>query len=348
MSTLHRDVALVAMVLAVTAGSAAAQAVGPNGEVDGLSAKFITVDGVKTRYYDYGQGEPLVLVHGGGLGGSSTANNWSRNLLPLSKRFHVIAVDRLGQGMTGVPADDARLNSQGVVDHLYAFIRALGLTKINLVGHSAGGGTVFNLALQHPELVDKLVLVSRAGHMPSPGPGNQRLDDVLAKCPPGPGFDYSYCRLQALGYHSDTFPLDYMKADDWMGHQPAAVDAQKRLAAIRARAAAAQAQTQAQNTAAREETWAKARAGALMMPILIYTGMQDMLTWMTPDAHNMIRSELGFVDILGTKNPRVKLTVVNDAGHFPYREHPEQFNNDLTNWIDFWNANRTIDLKMGR
>ena len=348
MSKLHRDVAVLAAAFAIGVLGETTHAVGPNGEVDGLSAKFIDVNGVKTRYYDYGQGEVLVLVHGGGLGGSSTANNWSRNIPGLSKRFRVIAVDRLGQGMTGVPDDDAKFNNDGVVDHLFNFIRALNLTKINLVGHSAGGGTVFSLALQHPELVDKLVLVSRAGHMPSPGPGNQRLDDVLAKCPPGPGFDYSYCRLQALGYHSDTFPRDYMEADDWMGHQPAAVAAQKRLAAIRAKNAAAQGPNPAPNNTARDETWARARAGALTMPILIYTGMQDMLTWMTPDEHNMIRAELGFFDIVGTKNPRVKMTVVNDAGHFPYREHPEQFNNDLTNWIDFWNANRNIDLKMGR
>jgi hypothetical protein len=41
--------------------------VGPNGEVDGLTAKFVDVNGVRTRYYDYGQGETIVLLHGGGL-----------------------------------------------------------------------------------------------------------------------------------------------------------------------------------------------------------------------------------------------------------------------------------------
>jgi len=50
----------------------------------------------------------------------------------------------------------------------------------------------------------------------------------------------------------------------------------------------------------------------------------------------MMRGELGFFDIVGAKNSRVKLIVVNDAGHFPYREHPEQFNADLIQFIEFW------------
>ena len=47
--------------------------VSPNAEVAGLKAKFIDVQGVRTRYYEYGQGEPLVLVHGGGRGTTSSS-----------------------------------------------------------------------------------------------------------------------------------------------------------------------------------------------------------------------------------------------------------------------------------
>ncbi len=54
---------------AQTAGGQAAAdrpaGVGPNGELDGLQAKFVDVNGVSTRYFDYGEGEPIVLIHGG-------------------------------------------------------------------------------------------------------------------------------------------------------------------------------------------------------------------------------------------------------------------------------------------
>ena len=58
------------------------------------------------------------------------------------------------------------------------------------------------------------------------------------------------------------------------------------------------------------------------------------------DPHAMMRRELGFFDIVGAKNPRVKMVLINEAGHFPYREHPEQFNAHLVNFIDFWSTHQ--------
>jgi pimeloyl-ACP methyl ester carboxylesterase len=91
-----------------------------------------------------------------------------------------------------------------------------------------------------------------------------------------------------------------------------------------------------ENDAYREQAWRTARAGGIHVPVLIFTGKQDTLSWDADDPYGMIRRELGFFDIVGTKNPHVKLIVINEAGHFPYREHPEQFNGDLTQFIEFW------------
>ena len=63
----------------------------PDGSIAGLKAKFVDVKGVKTRYYEAGQGEPMVLVHGEGWSGHSSANTWSKNIPGLAKRFHVFA-----------------------------------------------------------------------------------------------------------------------------------------------------------------------------------------------------------------------------------------------------------------
>jgi hypothetical protein len=87
--------------------------VSPNGEVAGLKAKFANVNGLRTRYYEMGQGEPMVLVHGEGWSGHSSANAWSKNIPGLAKRFHVYAPDKIGSGMTDNPKDLKDYNLQG-------------------------------------------------------------------------------------------------------------------------------------------------------------------------------------------------------------------------------------------
>src|SRR5262245_8672802 len=70
----------------------------------GLLAKFIDAGGIKTRYYDEGSGEPMVLVHGTGFSGVASANTWALNIPGLSARFHVYAPDKLASGLTDNPA----------------------------------------------------------------------------------------------------------------------------------------------------------------------------------------------------------------------------------------------------
>jgi 2-hydroxy-6-oxonona-2,4-dienedioate hydrolase len=321
---------------------------GPNGEVDGLTAKFVDVNGIATRYFDYGKGEIVVLVHGGvGMGMSSTANNWSRNIAGLAKRFRVLAPDRVGQGMTGVPADEKLATSQYGIEHVYQFIRKMTPGKVHLVGHSSGSNLVFSLALAHPEIIKTLTIIAgspvQPANAPVTPPGTRQSPSVLQatldKCPPGPSREYSYCRLMALGYTPQTFPADYAAADDWMSTQPPALATQKLLDARRAaqQAQARPPQQQAQ-AAARAANLEKIKNGVLSMPILIVHGMQDGLAWRTSDPWRSFGNELGFMDAVGLagKNPKVSMIIMNAAGHFLYREHPEEFNAYLMTFIDFW------------
>src|ERR1019366_615012 len=70
----------VTALFVILGGQAAASAANDPASLPGLTSKFVDVKGVKTRYYEMGQGEPMVLVHGGATAGSSTANVWSRNI----------------------------------------------------------------------------------------------------------------------------------------------------------------------------------------------------------------------------------------------------------------------------
>jgi 2-hydroxy-6-oxonona-2,4-dienedioate hydrolase len=352
---------LAALLAAGSGATALAQAkrpagVGPNGEVDGLTAKFTDVGGVSTRYYDYGKGEVIVLVHGGmGMGMSSTANNWSLNILGLAKRFRVLAVDRVGQGMTSVPADEKLVTTQYGIEHVYQFIRKMTTEKVHLVGHSSGSRLAFDLALAHPEVIKTMSLIAPGGGLAQPANappappaaqrGPSRLQAVLDKCPPPPSREYSYCRLMALEHVKGTFPADYAAADEWMGAQPPAVATQKLLDARKAAQGAPptpgqQTPEQQAQAALRAAASEKVKNGVLSMPILIVHGMQDGLAWRASDPWRDFTNEMGLMDAVGQggKNPKVSMVVMNESGHFPYRDHPAAFNAYLMTFIDIWNA----------
>ena len=131
---------------------------------DGLDTSklhFTDVGGVSTRYYDDGDGEPLVLFSGGQFGFPFTysLDHWSLNLPGLARDFRVIAVDKLGQGHTANPLSNEDYTFDAVVDHAYGLIKGLGLERVSVAGHSRGALLVARLALDHPELVKKLIIV---------------------------------------------------------------------------------------------------------------------------------------------------------------------------------------------
>jgi pimeloyl-ACP methyl ester carboxylesterase len=112
-----------------------------------------------THYLVAGDGEPVILLHGGAPG-SSASTSWSNNLVPLADRFRVYAVDRIGFGLSDKP--DIAYTDQVVQEHLADFIDVLCLTRVHVVGHSLGAYVAARFAVDHPERVAKLVMVSAA------------------------------------------------------------------------------------------------------------------------------------------------------------------------------------------
>ena len=104
---------------------------------------------------DLGAGPPLVLLHG--LAGSSRW--WSRNVPALSRSFRVITVDLPGFGAS---PRGHRLDLDEVVDQLTGTMDGLGIDRASVIGHSMGGLIAGGLAADHPERVDRLILVDAA------------------------------------------------------------------------------------------------------------------------------------------------------------------------------------------
>jgi 2-hydroxy-6-oxonona-2,4-dienedioate hydrolase len=304
-----------------TLGAAKARAeLTTNGEIAGMRAQFADVNGVRTRYYEMGQGEPLVLVHGGGWSGHASANAWSKNIPLFAKQFHVFAPDKLGSGMTGNPTDDNDFNIQGEVDHIYDFIRAMKLGMVHLVGESRGGACVFFLALQHPEVVRDLVIVDSNEAAPEAAAS---VVKGLAQCPKQPDWEEWKCRIRAMSSAPDeAFDDEYFMAGKYMSLLP---KSQETVAKLNARAGGELATTDGFNQW--KAAWYERirKEGALGMPVLIYWGRND------PAAALANGSALH--DLIAAQNPHVQMIIQDKAGHFPFRESPEEFVSYVTNFI---------------
>ena len=121
---------------------------------DGFEGNYAAVNGLRMYYEIHGSGDPLILLHGG-VG----AIEMFGEVLPLlAEGRQVIAVELQAHGRTG---DVNRpLSLESMADDVAALIEHLGLEKADVMGYSLGGGVALRTAIQHPEVVRKLVVVS--------------------------------------------------------------------------------------------------------------------------------------------------------------------------------------------
>ncbi|GAA3869545.1 alpha/beta hydrolase [Saccharothrix violaceirubra] len=114
------------------------------------------VNGVDTWYEVRGEGEPVVLLHGG----FSDSRDFEDNLAGLADRFRVYLVDRRAHGRT--PDVPGPVTSDDLADDVAAFLSDVVGGPAHVVGYSAGGVVALAVALRHPGLVRRLVLISTA------------------------------------------------------------------------------------------------------------------------------------------------------------------------------------------
>jgi pimeloyl-ACP methyl ester carboxylesterase len=124
----------------------------------GYPVRHAEVDGMDIAYIDEGRGDHvLLLIHGLG----TNAKGWQRNIPALSREFRVIALDLPGYGMSSKGAYPYSMDFHArVCDGLLA---VLGIDEAVWVGHSMGGQIALTAALDLPERVGALVLLSTAG-----------------------------------------------------------------------------------------------------------------------------------------------------------------------------------------
>ncbi|HLK63791.1 MAG TPA: alpha/beta hydrolase [Bryobacteraceae bacterium] len=173
---------------------------------------YADVNGLRLYYEASGVGEPLILLHGGL--GSTAMSSEIRPLLAEGRR--VIAVDLQGHGRT---ADVERpISYLTMADDISTLIGHLRLEKADVMGYSLGAGVALRLAIQHPSLVRKLVIVStpfrRDGWYPEILDAISQMDERAAERMMHSPLYQQYARVAP---HPEKWPVLVTKLRDMLG-----------------------------------------------------------------------------------------------------------------------------------
>ena len=141
--------------------------------------KVARVNGIELGYQIFGKGKPLVLLHGG----FGSVEMFGPNVELLAAGRQVIGVDMQSHGRS--PAADRPMRFEAMADDVAALVRALGLEHAAVMGFSLGGAVGLRMAIQHPEMVERLVLVStvfkRSGWYPEMTAGMDAMGPQTAE-----------------------------------------------------------------------------------------------------------------------------------------------------------------------
>ena len=206
---------LATLAAAAFAAPATVHAQGENTTVQTASATrpaparsgHVEASGVSYYYEIHGQGEPLLLLHGG-LG---SIEMFGPVLPLLAEGRQVIGVDLHGHGRTAL--GDRPISHVDMGNDLATVLRELGYGQVDVMGYSLGGGVAFRLAAQHPELVRRLVMVSAGfaqdGFYPEMLPQQAQVGAAMAEHMRDTPMYRSYA---AIAPHPEDFPrlLDRM------------------------------------------------------------------------------------------------------------------------------------------
>lgn len=276
--------------------------------------KYVDVEGLRTRYYENGAGEPLVLVHGGAIGTGSSLNIFDQNLEALAQSFHVFAVDKIGQGYTDNPATDADYTIESMTRHTHQFVRTLGLQRINLIGQSRGAFNGVSICLDDPDLVRGFVLCNSASMAPGVAAIPAFSKKMRASVPFEAGTrEWIKYRTDAMSFSNAGSTEAYI--DEWhkIYHLAKSKTARSKMKTL------GTSQFEPSVDAAKEREMGRIREGAFRVPTLVHWGKNDPSAPLDPDGLNVF-------NLLADHSADVSLHVANRAGHFAFKERNVEFN----------------------
>ena len=289
--------------------------------MDFSKAKFIEVDGIRTRYFDAGEGETIVLFHGGNFGsphGADCAADWNLNFDGLSGQCRVIAVDKIGQGYTDNPRTDGEYSMESVVRHALRFLEVLDLGDCHIVGHSRGAYLTCRMTLEDPSRIKSNIMVDTA----TLGPGQGRGRIVFADTPqPFLSRESQRWVMERYSYNPKCV------TEDWL-------DELMRVAALpKYQESVEKMEQQGLEQRVFLPSHGQQKAETFDWLMERGTGRPNLLIWGFNDPTATVDQGFVLFDIVSHKEPRTEMHVFNESGHFTYREHPEAFNRLVLDYV---------------
>lgn len=303
-------------------------------------AKFVDVDGIKTRYFDAGSGEAMILVHGGhfGLAGAA-AKGWIPIFNHLAAHFHVYSVDKLGMGFTDNPRRDEDYTMKATVQHLYLFLQKLGIQKANLAGSSRGALPITRIAIDHPEMANNIIIFDSNTLAPGDPVPPASEPEAFLQAPPPTKESIRESLLAARSSYNKTHITDELvEAELEVALLPKIKEAAKKMEMLKSRfiernpdkVKARPALAKASGTGwwiyeVKDETLELIKAGHLKTPTLIIWGFNDVTAPYTLG--------ISLMELISKFVGRTQLHIFNHCGHSPYAEYPKEVTRVTVNFI---------------
>lgn len=136
-----------------------------------ISRGFVDANGVMIYYEEFGNGEPLMVVHGGP---GASHDYFLPYLVPLARHNRLIFIDERGSGRSQILEDSTQYTVENMVEDVEAVRKGLGLGKMSLLGHSYGGVLAQAYALKYQEHLSHLILCSTF-------PSTSQMNEVFKK-----------------------------------------------------------------------------------------------------------------------------------------------------------------------
>jgi 3-oxoadipate enol-lactonase len=122
-----------------------------------------SINGYRMHYEVYGQGDALVMIHGG-LGGGEGCSSFVEHHAPaLSRRFQLVVYDRRAAGQSETPADGYSI--ENYAQDLFRLLEHLGVAQAHILGSSAGGPIAMRFALDYPKMTRTLLLINTMSYV---------------------------------------------------------------------------------------------------------------------------------------------------------------------------------------
>jgi pimeloyl-ACP methyl ester carboxylesterase len=278
----------------------------------GATVRYHDAGGIRTRAIEYGDGEPLVLMHG--LSGH--AESFIRNVRTLGEAgYHVYAVDAVGHGFSDKP-DDATYHSPLFEAHLLGFLDAIGAARAHVIGQSLGAWTGWRVALSHPHRIRSLVSATGAGILLDDEESrrqseaiHRKVGAVTARAVEEPTRERVRARLEFLMASPDRVTDELVETRYTIFNLP---DSRRTMAKMTA-----------------EQTGDENRAHLLREADLAGTQVPVLLLW--TDKNPTVPASVA--ERAATLVPGARYELIADAGHWPQFERPDAFHRAVLDFL---------------